>query len=156
MSKDPLIAIGQVAARTGCAVSAIRFYADEGLIFAQRNAAGHRFFRRSTIRRVSFILIMQNLGYDLQQIKAALSKLPEQRTPTRRDWDALGHSINADLDKQIAYLKNLQSSLSGCIGCGCLSLTNCALYNPEDKIARKGAGPRYLLGDRARDVMDAG
>lgn len=150
MVKDPSLSIGQVAKRTGTNVSAIRFYADEGLIPSMRSASGHRHFARSVIRRVSFILIAQNLGYSLQQIRAALASLPDNRTPTKADWDRLGQQFSRDIDEQIARLSRFKAKLSGCIGCGCLSLKNCHLYNQEDRASEFGAGPRYLLGDKPK------
>ncbi|MBE9565085.1 MAG: redox-sensitive transcriptional activator SoxR [Proteobacteria bacterium] len=147
MKNDPLVSIGFMASRTGVAVSAIRYYESENLIPAVRSPSGQRLFPRSAIRRVSFILISQQLGYSLEQIKAALNKLPDNRTPTKADWDKLATSFSRDLDERIQKLQNLRDSLSGCIGCGCLSLQRCRLYNPDDKINKRGAGARYLLGD---------
>lgn len=149
MRNDPLISIGQVAKRSGIAVSAIRYYADQKLIPSHRGNGGQRLFHRSVLRRVSFILIAQQLGYTLSEIQDTLANLPENRTPTKADWDKLGRQFSKDLDNHIAKLQKLKESLSGCIGCGCLSLKNCNLYNPEDKIAVRGAGPRYLMGDSA-------
>lgn len=152
MKKDPFQTIGAIAKRTGTSVSAIRFYADEGIIPSIRNAGGHRLFHRSVIRRVSFILIAQNLGYSLTQIRAALDSLPDGRTPTKADWDKLSRSFSKDIDERIAQLQKLKESLSGCIGCGCLSLQRCRLYNPDDQIRKRGAGARYLLGDSYADL----
>ncbi|NNC99634.1 MAG: MerR family transcriptional regulator, partial [Gammaproteobacteria bacterium] len=106
MKKDPIITIGAIAERTGCAVSGVRFYADQGLIPSTRNAGGHRLFHRSIIRRISFIQIAQNLGYSLNQIKAALDSLPDSRTPTKADWDRLGRIFGKDIDDRIAQLQN--------------------------------------------------
>lgn len=149
MKNDPLISIGTMASRTGVAVSAIRYYESENLIPAVRSPSGQRLFPRSALRRVSFILIAQQLGYTLVEIKTALNKLPGSRTPTKADWDKLAKSFSRDLDTKILQLQNLRESLAGCIGCGCLSLKRCKLYNPDDKISKNGAGPRYLLGDDA-------
>lgn len=149
MRNDPLISIGTMASRTGLAVSAIRYYESENLIPAVRSPSGQRLFPRSALRRVSFILIAQQLGYTLVEIKYALKKLPGNRTPTKADWDKLAKSFSQDLDTKIMQLQNLRESLAGCIGCGCLSLQRCKLYNPDDKINKHGAGPRYLLGDDA-------
>lgn len=148
MKKDPLLSIGVIAARTGTSVSAIRFYESEGLVPSIRSSSGHRFFTRSMIRRVSFILIAQNLGYTLTQIAEVLKSLPERRTPTKSDWDKLSRRFSRDIQEKIDQLSLLKESLSGCIGCGCLSLKSCRLYNPGDKASAKGSGPRYLLGDR--------
>lgn len=145
---EGLISIGEVARRTGCAVSAVRYYADQGLIPAGRSNSGHRVFSRTVIRRVSFILIAQNLGYSLTDIADALAALPDNRTPTKADWSKLSKIFSKQLDEQIDQLKTLKRSLDGCIGCGCLSLKNCHLYNPQDIAKNFGAGPRYLLGDK--------
>lgn len=150
---DPLLGIGAVAERTGLSVSAIRFYADEGLIEAERTPAGHRRFRRSTLRRVSFILICQRLGYSLSRIGAELDRLPQGRTPTDADWAGLAAHFRSELDARIQGLETLRDNLDGCIGCGCLSLQRCALYNPDDGATALGTGPRYLLGDSSADVI---
>lgn len=152
MKNDPFISIGALSKRTGVAVSAIRFYADETLIPSVRSSAGHRLFHRSVIRRVSFILISQNLGYSLKRIKVVLESLPESRTPTKADWVKLSNGFSRDIDEQITKLQMLKDSLSSCIGCGCLSLKHCQLYNPQDQIRVHGAGPRYLLGEKYADL----
>jgi len=154
MKTDPFISIGAIAKRAGTTVSAVRFYADENLIPSIRNSGGHRMFHRAVIRRVSFILIAQSLGYSLQQIKQALASLPNERTPTKADWDKLSRSFSKDIDAKIIQLQNLKESLSGCIGCGCLSLKRCRLYNPQDQIKSKGAGARYLLGNSFKDIKN--
>ena len=148
MPKDTLLSIGKIAERTGAAVSAIRFYEKERLIPAVRSPSGHRLFHRSVIRRISFILISQQLGFSLQEIRDALATLPDERTPTKADWDKLARLFSKELDSRIARLEKLRESLSGCIGCGCLSLQRCRLYNRDDVIADCGAGPRFLLGDK--------
>lgn len=146
-TNDPLLSIGAVAKRTGLAVSAIRFYADEGLITATRNQAGHRRFPRSSLRRVSFIRTCQQLGYSLEVIRAKLELLPDARTPNEQDWERLATDFARDLDSRIERLQLLREKLAGCIGCGCLSLQRCALWNADDVAASFGAGPRWLLGD---------
>lgn len=151
MKKDPLISIGVVAQRTGVAVSAIRFYESVGLLPAVRGPGGRRLFPRSVIRRVSFILISQQMGYSLDDIAKLISTLPDQRTPTKADWEKLSRTFSRDIDQRIEQLMKLKASLSGCIGCGCLSLKSCGLYNPQDTAAKKGSGPRYLLGDLPAD-----
>lgn len=151
MKNDPLISIGRIAKRTGSSVSAIRFYATENLVPFTRNTSGHRLFHRSVIRRISFILISQNLGYSLQEIKHALDSLPDNRTPTKADWERLSKRFSKDIENRIHELRELQSKLSGCIGCGCLSLKKCQLYNLDDHISEKGAGARFLLGDEAKE-----
>ena len=146
---ETTLSIGEVAKRTGTAVSAIRYYDDEGLIRSERNNAGQRRFLRSEIRRVSFILIAQELGFSLNQIRTQLDQLPDKRTPTKRDWGKMSKHFRGELDKRITQLEELRDKLDGCIGCGCLSLDACRLYNKDDRAAQKGDGPRYLLGDVA-------
>ena len=151
MKNDPLISIGLIAKRTGSSVSAIRFYATENLVPFTRSTSGHRLFHRSVIRRISFILISQNLGYSLQEIKRVLDSLPNNRTPTKADWDRLSTRFNKDIESRISELRELQSKLSGCIGCGCLSLKKCQLYNLNDHISENGFGPRFLMGDKPKN-----
>lgn len=143
-----------MAERTGLAVSAVRFYEQQGLITAERAPSGHRRFPRSTIRRVSFVLACQRLGYSLAEIADQLASLPDRRTPTDTDWEDLAARFRLDLDRRIAGLVDLRDRLDGCIGCGCLSLERCAIYNPADAAAVLGPGPRYLLGDSAADLTD--
>ena len=128
-------------------MSAIRFYEERGLVAPLRNAGGQRRFRPSDIRRLSFVLIAQQLGFSLEEIIESLKGLPDGRTPTKRDWTRISQSFRQDLQERIDIMKRVQERLDGCIGCGCLSLAKCALYNPEDRANRFGAGPRYLLGD---------
>lgn len=152
MKKESLISIGSIAKRTGSSVSAIRFYADQGLIPVNRSPNGQRLFAKSVIRRVSFILIAQQLCYSLGEIASTLSTLPDNRTPTKTDWNKLSRRFDQDIDQQIAKLQQIKNTLSGCIGCGCLSLKVCHLYNPDDKISITGSGPRFLLGNSAKDI----
>ena len=141
------LSIGQVAERTGLSVSAIRYYEESGLVAPARSDSGRRLFLRSDIRRLSFIVIAQQLGFSLDAIREQLSALPHSRTPTQRDWAGISRRFRADLEGRIALLERTRDRLDGCIGCGCLSLKNCALYNPDDRARLRGAGPRYLLGD---------
>ena len=145
--RNELLPIGVVAERTGLSTSAIRFYEEQGLVRAERNAAGHRRFRRSAIRRLSFILIAQRLGYRLEEIKEQLDWLPLDAAPTDAQWEELAQRFRIELDERIAGLRVLRDKLEGCIGCGCLSLDRCQLYNTEDRVAVNGSGPRFLLGD---------
>lgn len=145
------IAIGQLAARTGLAHSAIRYYEDEGLVHPERTAAGQRRFLRADIRRLSFVMIAQKLGFPLARIRALLDALPDRRTPNAKDWAKISTELRFELDTRIAELTALRDKLDGCIGCGCLSLDRCALYNPDDRAAAEGPGPRYLIADRAAD-----
>jgi MerR family redox-sensitive transcriptional activator SoxR len=148
MKPVDLISIGQLADRTGVSVSAIRFYETRGLVSASRNAGGQRRFLRSDVRRISFVLIAQELGFTIQEIGEQLANLPQGRTPTQQDWSQISARFGEVLDARIAALARMRDRLDGCIGCGCLSLKTCALYNPDDRMAAKGPGPRYLLGDR--------
>ncbi len=141
------LTIGQVAKRTGLSVSAIRFYETQGLVTPLRNVGGQRRFLPSDIRRLSFVLIAQQLGFPLEEISARLKGLPEGRTPTKRDWARISRAFRQALQDRIDIMTRMRDRLDGCIGCGCLSLANCALYNADDRARRFGAGPRYLLGD---------
>ncbi|MEL6618559.1 MAG: redox-sensitive transcriptional activator SoxR [Pseudomonadota bacterium] len=147
MAASDGLSIGDIAARTGLAVSAIRYYEDEGLVAPWRNPGGQRRFQRADIRRLSFIMIAQQFGFTLAQIRTELDRLPRHRAPTKRDWARVSAEFRAGLDDRIARLERMRDTLDGCIGCGCLSLEACALYNTQDRAGRKGTGPRYLLGD---------
>lgn len=141
------LSIGDIAARTGLAVSAIRYYEAEGLIAPWRNAAGRRRFQRADIRRLSFVMAAQQFGFTLPQIRAELDQLPRHRAPNKADWARISATFRDGLDMRIAQLQRLRDTLDSCIGCGCLSLEVCALYNPEDRAGQRGTGPRYLMGD---------
>ena len=141
------LVIGDVAARTGLSVSAIRFYEGRGLVHPERSSGGQRVFLRSDIRRLSFILIAQQIGLTIEEISQLLSSLPERRTPTKRDWTRISTAFRHMLDERIALMERTRRKLDGCIGCGCLSLKKCQLYNPEDRARGLGTGPRFLLED---------
>ncbi len=145
-NSQDVLTIGDLARRTGLSVSAIRFYEEKGLVASFRTAGGQRRFFRSAIRRLSFALIAQQLGLTLPQIAAELANLPEGRTPTAADWKRISSGIRSLIDQRIAALERTRETLDGCIGCGCLSLDRCALYNPGDRAGRSGAGPRYTIG----------
>ena len=147
-----MIAIGALASRAGVAASTLRFYEAEGLLHGSRSAGNQRQYPKEALRRVAFIRVAQSVGLSLDEIRAALAALPEERTPTKADWAKLSKSWRVGLDARIAALNALRDQLDACIGCGCLSLKTCKLYNPDDRAARLGAGPRYLLGDRPGDV----
>lgn len=140
-----LLSIGDVARRTGASVSAIRFYEDKGLLTSERNSGGQRRFQRSDLRRLSFILVAQKLGLSLADIRSALETLPGARTPTKADWSRLSREMRETIDARIGMLERLRDRLDGCIGCGCLSLDVCQLYNPEDQAAETGAGARFVF-----------
>jgi MerR family redox-sensitive transcriptional activator SoxR len=146
------IGIGELSDRTDVAPSALRFYEDEGLIRSTRSAGNQRRYHREVLRRVSFIRIAQKVGLSLDDIRDALASLPDSRTPSKADWGRLSASWRPMLDERIAVLERLRDQLTDCIGCGCLSLRSCFLYNHDDEAARFGAGPRYLLGDPPPDV----
>ena len=148
---SPLLTIGDLARRTGLSVSAIRFYEARGLVGAIRTSGNQRRFLRSDIRRLSFALIAQRCGLTLAEIEKEMASLPNGRAPNRADWQSISERLRTTLDERIALLERTRDRLDGCIGCGCLSLETCALYNPGDRAARAGAGPRFLLGDRAAD-----
>jgi MerR family redox-sensitive transcriptional activator SoxR len=141
------LSIGEVAARTGVATSALRFYEEHGLISSGRAASGHRQYRPDVIRRVSFVRVAQRVGLSLGEIRQALDELPRSRTPSRRDWARLAAAWQPLLDERVALLTRLRDQLDSCIGCGCLSLDACGLYNLNDAASALGTGPRYLLSD---------
>jgi MerR family redox-sensitive transcriptional activator SoxR len=146
VAAEPLT-IGELAARTGVATSALRYYEERGLITAERTGAGHRRYPRPVIRRIAFIVFAQRVGLSLEEIAAELARLPVDRAPKREDWGRLTQSWSARIDERIAELERLKGGLTECIGCGCLSLDRCKLANPDDRAARHGVGPRYLVGD---------
>ncbi len=146
MGNDQLIPIGTLARRTGVAVSAIRFYEARGLLTSLRTGGNQRRFLRSDIRRVSFILIAQKLGLGLAEIEAELAQLPQGRTPSINDWQRISRSMRVAIDEKIKLLTRTRNQLDQCIGCGCLSLHKCQLYNKDDRMSAKGPGPQLVLG----------
>ena len=147
MRRDDLLPIGEVASRSGLATSAIRFYEAQGLISATRSASGQRRFPRHTLRRLAFIRAAQRVGLSLGDVAGSLRVLPADRAPTKAEWAKVSRAWRRHLDDRIGDLERLRDDLTGCIGCGCLSLTSCRLYNPNDSASANGAGPRFLLGD---------
>ncbi len=145
-----VLTIGEVAARSGVATSALRFYEEQGLIASERNDAGHRRYPRGVLRRVAFIVFAQKVGLSLEEIGAELSKLPRNRAPERADWTRLSGSWTTRIDERIAELERMKAGLTECIGCGCLSLDRCQFANPGDRAARRGAGPRYWIASPGR------
>lgn len=147
MEQADLLTIGETARRAGVATSTLRFYEDEGLVESERTAGNQRRFRRSELRRIAVIRAAQAFGLSLTEIRQALDTLPAGRVPTRSDWERLSSSWRGLIDDRIASLQRLRDELSSCIGCGCLSLQACALYNVADRAGTFGSGPRYLHGD---------
>lgn len=139
-----VLTVGELSQRSGVAVSALHFYERKGLISSERSAGNQRRYRRDALRRVAFIRVSQRVGIPLADIKHALDSLPEGRTPTKRDWARLSSLWRDELDARIAALTHLRRDLTGCIGCGCLSLRNCTLQNPQDVLGDTGdgTGPR--------------
>lgn len=142
------LTIGELSDRSGVPASALRFYESRGLLSSTRTEGNQRRYSRDELRRVSFILAAQRVGLGLSEISAALDTLPDGRTPTVKDWERLARGWRPLLESRIRSLEQLRDRLDSCIGCGCLSLTKCALQNPNDQAHAQGAGPRYLLGDR--------
>lgn len=141
MDSRDLLPVGEIAERSGFAASALRFYEAEGLIHATRSPGGRRMFERSTLRRLAFIRAAANVGLSLQEIREELDRLPSGRTPTKADWARISRHWRARLDEQIDALQRLRDGLESCIGCGCLSLKRCAIYNPDDVLAADDRAP---------------
>lgn len=148
-----MIGIGELAKRAGVAASALRYYEEQGLIDSVRSAGNQRQYPRATLRRIGFIRVAQTAGLSLQEIKASLATLPDKRAPSKQDWQRLASRWQPMIQQRIDALTALRDQLTGCIGCGCLSLKSCALYNPQDAAGKRGVGARYLMGDRASEVM---
>jgi MerR family redox-sensitive transcriptional activator SoxR len=147
---QPELSVGELAARSGVSVSALRFYERKGLIRSARTSGNQRRYRRDALRRVALIQAAQELGIPLAQVGVVLDSLPQRRTPDRADWERISRLWSADLDRRIRLLENLRDRLAGCIGCGCLSIDRCRIFNPNDRLARKGSGPILLRPVSAR------
>ena len=145
---DDVLTIGEVAARSGVATSALRFYEEQGLIRSARTDAGHRRYPRAVIRRVAFIVFAQKIGLSLEEIRDELARLPHNRVPERADWAKLSGSWTRRIRERIAELERLEAGLTSCIGCGCLSLDRCQFANPGDRAGRQGPGPRAWVSPR--------
>lgn len=141
------LTVGQVAQRSGVAVSTLHFYETKGLIHSRRTDGNQRRYSRDTLRRVAIIRVGQSVGVSLAEIAAALATIPEGRTPSQEDWSTLSSTWKAALDRRIRQLEKLRDGLTDCIGCGCLSTEHCPMRNPGDRLATEGAGPRWLLAD---------
>jgi MerR family redox-sensitive transcriptional activator SoxR len=153
---QPLLTIGEVARRAGVATSTLRFYEDQGLLLPSRTAANVRRYPREALRRVAFVKAAQQVGLSLDEVRRVLASLPASRTPTRADWERVAKAWRPLLDARIAALERVRDKLTSCIGCGCLSLGACALFNRDDQAAAKGPGARYLLGDRPPQLGSGG
>lgn len=141
------LSVGEVAARSGLAISAIHFYESKGLITSRRNQGNHRRYERGVLRKLAVIKVAQKTGIPLEEIKQAMSQLTNNKTVTAEDWDNLATFWQADLNERINQLIRLRDMIGSCIGCGCLSVTDCTLVNPDDQISRKGPGAYYLNPD---------
>lgn len=153
MRSNDLLAIGEVATRSGLACSALRFYEEQGLITSGRTGGGQRRYHREVLRRLAFVRAAQRVGLSLGEVADALAELPDDRAPSARQWERLATRWRARLDERIVLLEKLRDDLGSCIGCGCLSLPACRLFNHDDGAAALGDGPRYLFGDSSADVV---
>jgi MerR family redox-sensitive transcriptional activator SoxR len=150
------ITITELSTRSGVAASALRYYEDLGLIAAERTSGNQRRYRRSVLRRVAVIRAARTMGVPLSAIASALRTLPGSRDPTPADWERLSLRWHRELDARIAVLEKLRDQLSSCIGCGCLSLERCQIFNPDDKVAVEGDGPRLLMPNEPRSAKKQG
>jgi len=141
---EAALSVGQVAKRCGVKVSTLPFYEDKGLFHSTRNAGNQRRYRKDVLRRVSLIKAAQKMGITLEEVRQALEKLPDNRTPNQKDWQKLASAWKKELNARIAYLEKMRDYMTGCIGCGCLSMTRCPIYNADDKLAAQGSGPVIL------------
>ena len=148
---NELLTITEVSRRSGVASSALRFYEERRLIQSERAGSGHRRYPRAVLRRIAFIVFAQKMGLSLDEIGAELGRLPNNRVPERSDWAKLSGSWTRRIDERIAELERLRAGLTQCIGCGCLSLAQCRLANPDDRAARLGPGPRYWIGSKREE-----
>lgn len=156
MDARDLIPMGEVARRSGFAASALRYYESQGLIHAERSPGGRRMFERSVLRRLAFVRAASNVGLTLEEIRSELAALPSERTPTKSDWHRISKHWRVRLDEQVAALERLRDSLDSCIGCGCLSLKQCAISNPDDVVGATGHhGAAYLPRLLRRDPTGA-
>lgn len=149
------LTIGELSRRSGVAASALRYYESLGLIFAERTTGGQRRYSRAMLRRVAFVRAAQIAGLSLEEARESLSRLPGDRAPTKADWNAVSRTWIRRVDERIAELERLKETLTGCVGCGCLSLRTCQLYNPGDTAADRGPGPRWMLGDTSPATRDS-
>ena len=154
MNKQKELTVGYVAKRCGVKVSTLHFYEEKGLIYSWRNQGNQRRYHPEVLRRISIIKAAQKLGVSLASIKEAFATLPNNRTPDKKDWQNLSNQWQQDLNARINYLTNLRDLLTGCIGCGCLSMNHCPMYNPEDILADQGSGAVIL--EQAEEIIMGG
>ncbi|WP_225849056.1 redox-sensitive transcriptional activator SoxR [Streptomyces sp. HPF1205] len=147
LSSRDRLPIGELSARSGMAPSALRYYEELGLIHSERTSGGRRRYRRATLRRLAFIRAARTIGLSLDEVSACLARLPAGQVPTAAEWSEVARTWERRIDDRIAELQRLKAKLTGCVGCGCLSLTRCALYNAGDTAAERGAGARFLIED---------
>ena len=146
------LTIGELSARSGVAASALRYYESVGLVHAERTTGNQRRYPRHMLRRVAFIRAAQRVGLSLEEIQEALASLPHGRTPNKSDWERVSRTWTSRIDQQIADLRRLKGRLTGCVGCGCLSLRTCTLTNPDDIQGERGIGPAWLATEENRGV----
>lgn len=145
INTEIFLSVGELSRRSGVAVSAIHFYESKGLLRSTRSGSNHRLFSRRELRILALIKVAQRLGFSLEEIQLAFKDLPKDRVPTKSDWENISRSWKTALEEKIALAVRMNDQLNSCIGCGCLSLTDCPLRNPEDECGKSGAGPRLLL-----------
>lgn len=150
----PDLTVGELSRRSGVPASALRFYEDEGLIRSRRTAGNQRRYCRDALRRVTFIRMSQRVGMPLSAIREVLALLPDDRTPTRADWARISRCWQDDLNARIRQMEQLRDELTGCIGCGCMSLAKCRLANPGDRLGAEGPGPQRLADHRSEGYED--
>ena len=150
MNDEANLSVGQVAKRAGVAVSALHFYEQKGLIHSLRNHGNQRRYKRDVMRRIAIIKAAQKFGVTLDEIKLAFDSLPQKRNPTKDDWSQLATQWQAMLTEKITAMTQLKNNITGCIGCGCLSLHHCPIYNQDDKLAKQGEGAHLLFTEHGR------
>lgn len=148
MNRRDLLPIGEVAARSGVAASALRYYESLGLITSTRTAGDRRRYERAVLRRIAVVQAAQRIGLSLEEIRAAFASLPADVAPSRQQWTRMAQSWRTRIEQRIADLERVRDDLDGCIGCGCLSLQRCRLYNPDDVLGAEGSGSRRLFPER--------
>ncbi|RYX80875.1 redox-sensitive transcriptional activator SoxR [bacterium] len=143
-NENDMLSVGELSRRSGVAISAIHFYESKGLIQSLRNQGNQRRFPRGVLRIIAYIKVAQRLGFSLEEIKAAFSTLPQDKPPTIEDWENMSRAWEEELTSRIDLLTRVKKQLNACIGCGCLSLKECPLRNPNDELAQQGPGPHLF------------